>query len=47
MLDVSIKSISSPPLAVIGENVNIDVLVSSIGNLNDRVNVTLFDEKIN
>ena len=32
-------------MAVIGENVNIDVLVSSIGNLNDRVNVTLFDEK--
>ena len=45
MLDVFIKSVNSPPLIVKGENVNIDVVVSSIGNINERVNVNLFDDK--
>ena len=45
MLDVFIRSIDSPPLSVKGQNVNIDVIISSIGNINERVNVNLFDEK--
>jgi len=45
MLDVFIRSIDSPPLIVKGQNVNIDVIISSIGNINERVNVNLFDEK--
>ena len=45
MLDVFIRSIDSPPLSVKGQNVNIDVIISSIGNINERVNVNLFDEQ--
>ncbi len=45
MLDVSVKSVDIPPLSVKGEEVNIDVIISSVGNLKERVNVTLFDEK--
>ncbi len=45
MLDVFIRSVESPPLSVKGENVNIDVVISSIGNINERVNVNLFDDK--
>ncbi len=45
MLDVFIKSVDLPPLSVKGENINIDVVISSIGNINERVNVNLFDEK--
>ena len=45
MLDVFIRSIDSPPLSVKGQHVNIDVVISSIGNVNERVNVNLFDEK--
>ena len=45
MLDVFIRSIDSPPLSVKGQNVNIDVTISSIGSVNERVNVNLFDEK--
>mgnify|MGYP000035258402 CR=1 FL=1 len=45
MLDVFIRSIDSPPLSVKGQNVNIDVIISSAGNINERVNVNLFDGK--
>ena len=45
MLDVSIQSVDIPPISVKGEEVNIDVKVSSVGNLEERVNVTLFNEK--
>ena len=45
MLDVFIRSIDSPPLSVKGQNVNIDVIISSTGNINERVNVNLFDGK--
>ena len=44
MLDVSIKSVQVPPLVMKGENVNIDVIVSSIGDVKERLNVNLFDE---
>ena len=45
MLDVFIRSVDSPPLSVKGQNVNIDVVISSIGNIIERVNVNLFDDK--
>jgi len=44
MLDVSIQSVEIPPISVKGEEVNIDATISSVGNLKERVNVTLFDE---
>jgi len=43
MLDVSIQSVDIPPISVKGEKVNIDAIISSVGNLKVRVNVTLFD----
>tara|TARA_Y100000591_G_scaffold234287_1_gene205097 strand:+ start:570 stop:2657 length:2088 start_codon:yes stop_codon:yes gene_type:complete len=45
MLDIFIRSVDTPPLSVKGQNVNIDVIISGIGNINERVNVNLFDEK--
>ena len=44
MLDVAIQSVDIPPISVKGEQVNIDVKISSVGNLEERVNVTLFNE---
>ena len=44
MLDVFIRSVDSPPLSVKGQNVNIDVTISSIGDIDERVNVNLFDQ---
>tara|TARA_B100001142_G_scaffold195966_1_gene194858 strand:- start:103 stop:2226 length:2124 start_codon:yes stop_codon:yes gene_type:complete len=43
MQDVSIKSVDIPPLCVKGQDVNIDVVISSLGSIDDRVNITLFD----
>ncbi len=44
MLDVAIQSVDIPPISVKGEEVNIDVKISSVGNLEERVNVTLFNK---
>ena len=44
MLDVAIQSVDIPPISVKGEEVNIDVRISSVGNLEERVNVTLFNK---
>ena len=44
MLDVSIQSVDIPPISVKGKVVNIDATITSVGNLKERVNVTLFDE---
>ncbi len=44
MLDVAIQSVDIPPISVKGEEVNIDVKISSVGNLEERVNVNLFNE---
>tara|TARA_Y100001970_G_scaffold90628_1_gene114323 strand:+ start:6258 stop:8207 length:1950 start_codon:yes stop_codon:yes gene_type:complete len=44
MLDVAIQSVDIPSISVKGEEVNIDVKISSVGNLEERVNVTLFNE---
>ena len=43
MQDVYIKSVDIPPLCVKGEDVSIDVIIASLGVINDRVNITLFD----
>ncbi len=43
MLDVAIQSVDIPPISVKGEKVNIDVKISSVGNIVERVNVTLFN----
>ncbi len=43
MQDVSIKSVDIPPLCVKGENVDIEVTISSLGIVDDRLNITLFD----
>ena len=44
MLDISIKSVELPPIAVKGEEVKIEAIITSVGNLKERINVTLFDE---
>ena len=44
MQDVSIKSVDIPPLCVKGDDVNIDVIITSLGVIDDRVNITLFDD---
>ena len=44
MLDVAIQSVDIPLISVKGEEVNIDVKISSVGNLEERVNVTLFNQ---
>jgi len=44
MLDVAIQSVDIPPISVKGDEVNIDVKISSVGNLEERVNVNLFNQ---
>ena len=44
MLDVSIHSVDIPPITVKGKEVNIEATITSVGNLKERVNVTLFDD---
>ena len=44
MLDVSIQSVDIPPISVKGEKVDIDAIITSVGNIRERVNVTLFDD---
>ena len=44
MLDVSKQSVDIPPISVKGKEVDIDATITSVGNLKERVNVTLFDE---
>ena len=44
MLDVSIKSVDIPPISVKGDDVNVEAIITSVGSLKERVNVTLFDD---
>ena len=44
MLDIAIQSVDIPPISVKGEKANIDVKISSVGNVSERVNVTLFNK---
>ena len=44
MLDVSIQSVDIPPISVKGEKVIIDAMITSVGSIRERVNVTLFDD---
>jgi len=41
LVDIAILSINAPPVIIKGENAEIDVLVSSYGIIDQRVNVTL------
>jgi len=45
MLDVYIQSIDLPPTSVKGKEINIEATIASVGDINDRVNVTLFNNK--
>ena len=42
MIDLAVQSIDAPPVVVKGEKIDLDVLISSFGNISERVNVTLF-----
>ena len=44
MRDVFVQSVDIPPLCVKGDKVNIDVLISSLGEVKERVNITLFND---
>ncbi len=44
MIDIAIKSISAPTIAVKGEEMNIDITIISQGKMNDRINVLLYNE---
>ena len=44
MLDIAIQSVDIPPITVKGEEANIDVKISSVGNVSERVNITLFNK---
>ncbi len=47
LVDISIHSIDVPPVVIKGEDIDLDVTISSYGILNEKLNVTLFsDEKI-
>ena len=41
LVDIAITSINAPPVIIKGENIEIEVLVSSYGIINKRVNVTI------
>ena len=45
MRDVFIQSVALPPKSVKGDKVNIDVLISSMGSVKERINITLFNDK--
>lgn len=44
MRDVFIQSVDLPPKSVKGDKVNIDVLISSLGAVEERINITLFND---
>ena len=44
-MDVSIVSINAPPVIIKGENAEIEVLLSSFGVQNQRVNVTIHSKE--
>ena len=44
-IDVSIQSIDAPPVIIKGENAELDVTISSMGQINQKLNITLFSEK--
>ncbi len=45
LVDVSIKSIEAPPVIIKGENAELDVIISSSGDINQKLNTTLFSGK--
>ena len=45
LVDVSIQSIEAPPVIIKGENAELEVIVSSSGEINQKLNTTLFSGK--
>ncbi len=45
LIDLSVESVDAPTVAIKGDNVNINVIVHSLGELNEKVNVMLFTGK--
>ena len=45
LIDLSIESVDAPTVAIKGDNVNINVIVHSLGELNEKINVMLFSGK--
>ena len=45
LIDLSIESVDAPTVAVKGENVNINAIINSYGNLDEKVNVVLYSGK--
>ncbi len=45
LVDVAIHSVDAPPVIIKGENAEIQVLIISHGNINQRLNVTLRSDK--
>jgi len=44
MVDIAIKSVSAPTIAIKGEEMDIDVTIVSQGKVNDRINVLFYNE---
>ena len=44
MRDVFVQSVDLPPKSVKGDKINIDVLISSLGVVKERINITLFND---
>ena len=42
LVDVAIKSIEAPPVIIKGENAELNVSIVSYGNINQRLNITLY-----
>ena len=45
LIDLNIESVDAPTVAIKGENVNINVIVHSLGEINEKVNVMLFSRE--
>ncbi len=44
-VDVAIQSIEAPPVIIKGENAELNVIVSSSGSVEQKINITLYSEK--
>ena len=44
LVDVSIQSVEIPPAILKGDNIDLKVIISSIGDINERLNVMIYSE---
>jgi len=44
-VDISIQSIDAPPVIIKGENAELEVMIASSGNVNQKLNIMLYSEK--